>query len=442
MDPSSGFSGRGGQGRVEFFGSSSRSTGAMSIVNAVSQSSSVPRGRSVAVVIVAAGSGSRAAADGEAPKQYRAIAGRPVLARTLDVFFAHPAVAQVVVAINPLHRDLYDAATSECSGDDRLLPPIGGGATRQASVLAGLRSLAPYSPDLVLVHDAARPFVTVDVLDRCIERLSTADGALVAVGVVDTMRRADPTGRIGETVPRDGLWAAQTPQGFRFAPLLAAHEAAETAGRDDFTDDAGVAEWAGLDVRIVEGDPANLKLTTNDDFARAETRLMLDRFVRLADIRVGSGYDVHALIPGDGVTLCGVLIPFDRRLEGHSDADVAMHALTDAILGAIGDGDIGAHFPPSQAQWRGCDSSVFLKDAVARVEARGGMIAHVDVTIVAEAPKVGPHREAMRLRLADILGIAVDRVAVKATTNEKLGFVGRREGIASLATATVRLPLD
>ncbi len=428
--------------RLEFLGSPSRSTGAMSIVNAVSQSLSETKGCSVAVVIVAAGSGSRAAADGEAPKQYRMLAGRPVLARTLDVFLAHPAVRHVVVAINPAHGDLFDDATRDRAGDARLSAPISGGATRQASVLAGLRALAPHAPDLVLVHDAARPFVTMEVLERCIARLEEAEGALVAVGVVDTMRRADTTGRIGETVPRDGLWAAQTPQGFRFAPLLAAHEAAAAAGRSDFTDDAGLADWAGLDVRIVEGDPANLKLTTNDDFARAETRLMLDRFARFADVRVGSGYDVHALIPGDGVTLCGVLIPFDRRLEGHSDADVAMHALTDAILGAIGDGDIGAHFPPSQAQWRGCDSAVFLKDAVARVEARGGMIAHVDVTVVAEAPKVGPHREVMRVRLAEILGIDVDRVAVKATTNEKLGFVGRREGIAALATATVRLPLD
>ena len=411
------------------------------IVSEAANSTQIRSRISVAVVIVAAGSGSRAKAEGEAPKQYRALAGRPVLTRTLDVFFAHPAVSAVVVAINPEHAAHWEAATAEFAGDSRLLAPISGGATRQASVLAGLRALAPHSPDLVLVHDAARPFVSAEILDRCIARLGEADGALVAVGVVDTMRRADAAGHIGETVSRDGLWAAQTPQGFRFPALLAAHERAEAAGRSDFTDDAGLADWAGLDVRIVEGDPANLKLTTNDDFARAEARLMLDRFARLADVRVGSGYDVHALIPGDGVTLCGVFIPFTHRLEGHSDADVAMHALTDAILGAIGDGDIGAHFPPSQAQWRGCDSAVFLRDAVARVAARGGMIAHVDVTIIAEAPKVGPHREAMRARLAEILGITIDRVAVKATTNEKLGFAGRQEGIPALATATVRLPI-
>jgi len=400
-----------------------------------------PRAPRVAVVVVAAGSGSRAAREGEVPKQYRALAGRTVLARTLDVFLAHAAVARVMVAINPAHRDLFDAATAGID-DSRLAAPVAGGASRQSSVLAGLRALAADAPDLVLVHDAARPFVTGDILDRCIARLAEAEGALVAIPVVDTMKRADPaSGRIEATVSRDGLWAAQTPQGFRYPPFLAAHERASAEGIDGLTDDAAVAEWAGLEVRVVMGDPSNLKITTNDDLARAEARMTIDRFATLADVRVGSGYDVHAFTEGDGVTLCGVTIPFGRRLLGHSDADVAMHALTDAILGAIGDGDIGAHFPPSQAQWKGCDSAVFLRDAAARVERRGGMIAHVDVTVVAEAPKVGPHRDAMRARLAEILGIAVDRVAVKATTNEKLGFVGRQEGIAALATATVRLPL-
>ena len=400
--------------------------------------SAAPR---VAIVVVAAGSGSRASAAGEAPKQYRRLAGRAVLARTLDVFLAHPAVTRVVVAIGASHQDLWTEATADLRADPRLAAPVSGGATRQASVLAGLRALALDAPDLVLVHDAARPFVTADILDRCIARLAEAEGALVAVPVVDTMKRAEPDGRIAATVSRDGLWAAQTPQGFRFAALHAAHEKAAAEGLDGFTDDAAIAEWAGLDVRIVEGDAANLKITTNADLARAEARIMLDRFAATADIRVGSGYDVHAFTEGSGVTLCGVTIPFDRKLLGHSDADVAMHALTDAILGAIGDGDIGAHFPPSQAEWKGCDSAVFLRDAVERVEKRGGMLAHVDITIVAEAPKVGPHREAMRTRLAEILGIAIDRVAVKATTNEKLGFVGRQEGIAALATATVRLPL-
>jgi 2-C-methyl-D-erythritol 4-phosphate cytidylyltransferase/2-C-methyl-D-erythritol 2,4-cyclodiphosphate synthase len=237
------------------------------------------------------------------------------------------------------------------------------------------------------------------------------------------------------------MWAAQTPQGFRFAPLFAAHARAAAEGRNDFTDDAAVAEWAGMSVRLVEGERGNTKITTADDLAEAERRMTIERFAALADVRVGWGYDVHSFEPGDHVTLCGVKIPYEAKLNGHSDADVPLHALTDAILGALGDGDIGAHFPPSEAKWRGCDSAVFVRDAIARLARRGGLLAHVDVTIVAEAPKIGPHREAMRARVAEICGISLDRVGVKATTNEKLGFVGRREGIAAMASATVRLPL-
>ncbi len=395
----------------------------------------------VAVVIVAAGSGSRAAGDGsDLPKQYRMLAGRTVLAHTIGAFLDHPAIDRVVVTIRPDHRDLYDSATLPWVGDARLGAPAAGGATRQASVAAGLEALAGAAPDLVLVHDAARPFVTAEVIERTIAGLAAAEGALAAVAVVDTLKRCGADGVIIETVSRERMFAAQTPQGFRFPALRAAHARARAEGLDHFTDDAAVAEWAGLAVAVVEGDPANVKITTSDDLVRAEARMTTDLFSRLPDVRVGTGYDVHAFTEGDGVTLCGVTIPFDRRLEGHSDADVAMHALTDAILGALGDGDIGAHFPPTQPQWRGCASEVFLKDAAARLAARGGMLAHADVTIVAEAPKVGPHREAMRARLAEILGISIDRVGVKATTNEKLGFVGRREGIAALATATIRLP--
>lgn len=392
----------------------------------------------VAAVIVAAGTGARAGEPGDLPKQYRRIAGRPVLAHTLACFLDHPAVGRVVTVIHRDHRSLYEAAVA---GLSRLDPPVVGGASRQASVLGGLEALAGDPPDFVLIHDAARPFLPAEVVDRAVARLAEAPAVLVAVPLVDTLKKTASDGRVVETVSREAMWAAQTPQAFRYAAILAAHRAARDAGQDDFTDDAAVAEWAGLDVVVVEGDRDNTKITTADDLTRADDRMTLESFARLADIRVGSGYDVHAFTEGDGVTLCGVTIPFGRRLLGHSDADVAMHALTDAILGAIGDGDIGAHFPPSQAQWKGCDSAVFLRDAMERVAKRGGMLAHVDVTIVAEAPKVGPHREAMRARLAEILGIAIDRVAVKATTNEKLGFVGREEGIAALATATVRLPL-
>ncbi len=395
---------------------------------------------STAVLIVAAGSGSRAARADALPKQYRPIAGMPVLARTVAAFLDHPAIDAVVVAISPEHADLYAEALARFAGDARLLAPVHGGATRQISVRRGLEALAGIAPDRVLVHDAARPFVSAGVIDRTIAGLDTADGVLAAVAVVDTLKRVDESGRIVETVSRERAHAAQTPQGFRWAAIADAHARAAAEGRDDFTDDAAVAEWAGLAVRVVEGDAANVKLTTNDDFAAAEARMSLDLYARLPDIRVGTGYDVHAFAPGDHVTLCGVDIPHVARLDGHSDADVALHALTDAILGALGDGDIGAHFPPSDMTWRGADSVIFLKDALDRLAKRGGMLAHADVTIISEAPKVGPHREAMRRRLSEICDVTIDRIGVKATTNEKLGFVGRREGIAVIATATIRLP--
>ncbi|TBW37029.1 bifunctional 2-C-methyl-D-erythritol 4-phosphate cytidylyltransferase/2-C-methyl-D-erythritol 2,4-cyclodiphosphate synthase [Siculibacillus lacustris] len=397
--------------------------------------------RQVAVVIVAAGTGTRAGEVGEAPKQYRRLAGRSLLAHTLDVFLAHPAIDRIVTVIHPDHGDLYAAAIADLAAAARLGPAVTGGASRQISVARGLEALAADPPDLVLVHDAARPFVTAAVIDRAIAALAEVEGALVAVPVVDTLKHADAAGHILATRPRNDLHAAQTPQGFRYPALLAAHRRAAAEGQDAFTDDAAVAEWAGLAVRVVTGDPANVKVTTAEDLIEAERRLDRDRFARAADVRVGTGYDVHALVPGDFVTLCGVRIDHDARLDGHSDADVALHALTDAILGALGDGDIGAHFPPSEMRWRGCDSAVFLADALARMAARGGFLAHADVTLIAEAPKIGPHREAMRTRLAQLCGVALDRVAVKATTNEKLGFVGRREGIAAIATATVRLPL-
>ena len=395
----------------------------------------------ITAVVVAGGSGTRVAGDGAPPKQYREIAGRAVLAHTLAAFLDHPAFDRVVAVIHPDHADLYRAATAIFAGEPRLAAPVHGGATRQASVRAGLEALAEFAPDVVLVHDAARPFVSPAILDRTLARLAEVDAALVAVRLVDTLKKADAGDRVIDTVSRDGMWAAQTPQGFRYAPLAAAHARAAAEGRDDFTDDAAVAEWAGLTVHLVEGERGNVKITTARDLVEAETRMTLDRFARLADVRVGSGYDVHAFEPGDAVTLCGVTIPHVAKLNGHSDADVALHALTDAILGALGDGDIGAHFPPSQAQWRGCDSAVFVRDAIRRLKLRYGMLAHVDITLVAEAPKIGPHREVMRSRVAEICEIPVDRVGVKATTNEKLGFVGRREGIAALATATIRLPL-
>lgn len=392
----------------------------------------------VAALIVAGGSGSRAERPGEPPKQYRPVAGRAVVAHTLARFLDHPAVERVVTVIHPDHLDHWVGATAGLAG---LEPPVTGGASRQASVARGLEALAADPPDFVLIHDAARPFLPAAVIDRTLAALVDAPAVLVAIPVVDTLKKTTPDRRIVDTVSREAMWAAQTPQAFRFAEILAAHRAAAAAGRDDFTDDAGVAEWAGLPVVVVEGDRANLKLTSAEDIDEADRRMTLDSYATHPDVRAGTGYDVHAFEPGDAVTLCGVRIPHTAKLNGHSDADVALHALTDAILGTLGDGDIGAHFPPSDLQWRGRDSAVFVADALARLAARGGLLAHADVTIVAEAPKIGPHREAMRARLAEICGVALDRVAVKATTNEKLGFVGRREGIAALATVTVRLPL-
>ncbi len=409
-------------------------------------SASQPR---TAAIIVAAGSGSRAtggqsnsAMGNEAarPKQYRSIGGRPMLAVTLDAFLSFPGIDRVVTVIHPDFSDDYHAAAREHLQSPRLMPAVSGGATRQASVKAGLDAFTADPPDYVLIHDAARPFVSPAILNRAILALTVSPAVLVAVPVVDTLKRANDAGIVTETVPRTGLWGAQTPQCFHFAAIHRAHQAASNAGRQDFTDDAAVAEWAGMKVVLVEGEPINTKVTTSADLASADATETMRQFLALGDVRVGNGYDVHSFVPGDKVVLGGVTIPHGFKLNGHSDSDVALHAITDAILGAIGDGDIGQHFPPTDERWRGVASRVFVEDAVARVKARGGIVAHIDLSLIAEAPKVGPHREAMREKIAEIVGISVDRVGVKATTNEKLGFIGRREGIAAIATATVRLP--
>ncbi|PLX39474.1 MAG: bifunctional 2-C-methyl-D-erythritol 4-phosphate cytidylyltransferase/2-C-methyl-D-erythritol 2,4-cyclodiphosphate synthase [Hyphomicrobiales bacterium] len=395
----------------------------------------------VAAIIVAGGRGSRAAdpAD-DRPKQYRTLAGKPVIARTLCSFRDHPRVTRIVTVI---HRDDADAFADAVSAIGGPHESAFGGATRQASVLAGLEALAGDPPDIVLIHDAARPFVSAQTIDRVVDALAEADGAIAALPVVDTLKRQLDCGtEITETIPRAGLWGAQTPQGFDFAKILTAHRRAATESANEFTDDAAVAEWAGLTVRLVEGNTENTKLTTAEDLMTADTRLRREDWTRLADIRVGTGYDVHAFADGDAVTLGGVAIPHTAKLAGHSDADVGLHALTDALFGALGEGDIGSHFPPSDPQWKGAPSDLFLKEAVASVTRRGGIVAHLDLTLICEAPKIGPHREEMRARIAETCGIAADRVSVKATTTEKLGFTGRREGIAAMASATVRLPLE
>lgn len=389
---------------------------------------------SVGIVIVAAGRGERAGSPEEGPKQYRAIGGRAVIAHTLERFVTWPQAAKIVVVIHHDDESLLRSALKQV-GDSPDVEIAFGGATRQQSVLAGLRQLQGSGVTHVMIHDAVRPFFDHDLLDRVAAALSAgAPAVLPAMPVTDTLKRADGHALVVETVPRAGLHAAQTPQSFRFADILAAHEKAAADGRTDFTDDAAIAEWNGLPVTLVTGSADNIKLTIKRDIVMADEKLSA---AFLPDVRTGNGYDVHQLEPGDGVTLCGVFIPHDQTLKGHSDADVALHALTDALLATCGAGDIGDHFPPSDPQWKGAASRIFIEHAAKIVREHGGTIMNADVTLIAEAPKVGPHRDAMRAKLSEFLGISLDRCSVKATTNEKIGFVGRREGIAAIATATV-----
>ena len=412
--------------------------------------------KTAAALIVAAGRGTRLSdPDNRQPKQYKAIAGRPVLSHTLDAFLIHPRISKIMTVIHADDTALYNAAVAAANlgaNGTELLTALGG-ATRQKSVLAGLQALAGAGCELVLIHDAARPFISGKVIDGILARLDAgADGVLAAIPVVDTLKRSAEPGQRRQTVDRTGLWAAQTPQAFPFKPILTAHQNAAATGRKDFTDDTGLAEWAGMTVELSEGDPVNFKITTWQDLARAEQQVkhppmkQEDRphpsLSELLDIRTGVGYDVHAFEAGDAVILGGVSIPHARRLKGHSDADVVLHAITDATLGAIGDGDIGNHFPPSDPKWKGASSDMFQMDAIDRVRKLGGRLAHIDVTIVCEEPRIGPHRQAIRENIAHICNVPVTRVSVKATTSERLGFTGRREGIAALASVTVRLPLS
>ncbi|MDE2229805.1 MAG: bifunctional 2-C-methyl-D-erythritol 4-phosphate cytidylyltransferase/2-C-methyl-D-erythritol 2,4-cyclodiphosphate synthase [Alphaproteobacteria bacterium] len=378
-------------------------------------------------LVVAAGRGTRLGI--ALPKQYLPVAGKPLLRHSLEALMAHPAVARVRVVYNP--DDAADYARASTGLD--LLPPVAGGAARQDSVRLGLESLSALAPELVLIHDGARPFVDAGTIDRVLAALDAAPAAVPAMKLADTVKRADG-GRVIETVDRAQLWRAQTPQGFRYGDILAAHRAAQGM---DLPDDAAVAERAGLAVRMVAGSEDNIKVTTAEDLARAE-RLAA---ARLGDVRTGLGFDVHAFGPGDHVWLCGIKVVHGRGLVGHSDADCGLHALTDAILGALGAGDIGVHFPPSDPQWRGAPSHRFLRHAAELVAQAGGLIAHVDVTLICESPKIGPHRAAMVARIAEILGLDPKRVSIKATTTERLGFTGRGEGIAAQAVATLRLPL-
>jgi 2-C-methyl-D-erythritol 4-phosphate cytidylyltransferase/2-C-methyl-D-erythritol 2,4-cyclodiphosphate synthase len=370
------------------------------------------------------------------PKQYLPLAGEPVLAHSLRVLTDHPGVGPALVVVSPEDAALYARAAAPFAL--RLMPAVAGGATRQASVLAGLEALAGSAPDRVLIHDAARPFVTAELVTQLIGALDDCPGAIAAEPVADTLKQEAADGTIARTVDRHGLWRAQTPQAFRYAEILDAHRRAAASGRSDFTDDAGLAEWAGLKVKLVAASARNMKLTTAGDLALAER--MLAPAAAVYEARIGTGFDVHRFAEGDHVWLGGVKIAHTHRLEGHSDADVGLHALTDALLGAIADGDIGQHFPPSDAKWRGAASRIFLADAAERVRKLGARIANVDVTFLCEAPKIGPHRTAMRQAVAATLGIDMSRVGIKATTMEGLGFIGRGEGIAAMASATVLIP--
>lgn len=377
----------------------------------------------VAALILAAGRGLRLGSD--APKQYLPLGGKALLRHSVDRLRRHPKISMVRCVISA-----EDSAAFAATGAD--VSTTFGGSTRQESARLGLESLADDPPDLVLIHDAARPFVDDALVDRVLAALSEAPGAVPALPVADSLRQV-ADGRIVAPLSREGVWRTQTPQGFRYPEILGAHRAA--AGLN-LTDDAEVAARAGLEVRVVAGAEDNFKITTAEDLARAESLLAR----RLDDLRVGSGFDVHRFGPGDHVTLCGVRLPHAAGLVGHSDADVGLHALTDAVLGALGADDIGQHFPPSAPRWKGAPSEVFLRRAAELVAERGGRIAHLDVTLLCESPRVGPHRQAMRARIAEIVGLDVERVSVKATTTERLGFLGRGEGIAAQATATVRLP--
>ncbi|MGL4490076.1 MAG: bifunctional 2-C-methyl-D-erythritol 4-phosphate cytidylyltransferase/2-C-methyl-D-erythritol 2,4-cyclodiphosphate synthase [Rhizobiaceae bacterium] len=388
----------------------------------------------IAVVIVAAGRGERAGSvDG--PKQYQLIGVKSVLTRCLECFENDQRLGRIVVVRHADDEAHFNDALGDLKG--RVISVIGG-STRQTSVFNGLSALSDVPPKYVLIHDAARPFVSSDLMDRILEQLSKGQAVLPALPVSDTLKRGTDDGLVAETVNRSHLYGAQTPQAFVYRDIFDAHDRARASLDKAFTDDASIAEWAGLRVMIVPGSVDNIKITWKRDIEMANQRLASDE--RFPDVRTGNGYDVHSFVPGDFVTLCGVRIAHEAKLNGHSDSDVALHALTDALLATCGAGDIGTHFPPSDMKWKGAASRIFVEHAVTIIREKRGRIANVDITLICETPKVGPHREAMVAVIADMINIDKERISVKATTNEKLGFIGRKEGIAAIATASVVFP--
>mgnify|MGYP001800838466 CR=1 FL=1 len=396
----------------------------------------------VGIVIVAAGRGSRAADATDGPKQYALLDGDSVLHHTLSIFLKAECLPSGTVVQTVIHADdrsLFDLATKHLKSTKALLPPVIGGETRQASVRKGLLALKAHQPDLVMIHDAARPFLNENTIAELMKGLESNSAVLPVAPIFDTVKRLHDT-KVLETMDRSALGLAQTPQGFDYKTIFELHERAAKSDHD-FTDDVLIAEYFGVDVHAVAGDVSNYKLTTANDIHRARKSMQESKEANLMtpfpDVRVGTAYDVHASEPGKEITLCGLTLPSPVSLIGHSDADVALHALTDAVLGALADGDIGSHFPPSEERWRGAASDQFLIHAMDRAKARGAVVTMLDVTIICEAPKIGPHRDAMRKKIAEITGLELERVAVKATTNEKIGFVGREEGIAATASATL-----
>ncbi len=387
----------------------------------------------VAAVIVAGGSGLRAG--GEKPKQYQLIGGRPVIWWTLKAFLDHPGIAHVQPVIGEGHEAMF----AESVEGLQLPPAVIGGATRQESCRIGVEAVGRHRPAKVLIHDAARPFAARDLISHVIAWLDRYPAVVPGMPVAETLKFA-PGGVVSRTVDRAGMWTAQTPQGFSYEPIAAAHRKAAADAAANLTDDASVAEHAGIVISMIPGRHDNRKLTTAEDIEMADREMTSRNLANLPDIRTGQGIDIHPFEAGHSVTLCGVPISHNMKLKGHSDADAAMHALTDAILGTIGEGDIGTHFPPSDPQWKGAPSRIFLEKAMALLEARSGLLANVDITILAEAPKVAPHVQAMKAFLGPLLRLTPDRIAIKATTMEGLGAIGRKEGIMAFAVATVRLP--
>jgi 2-C-methyl-D-erythritol 4-phosphate cytidylyltransferase / 2-C-methyl-D-erythritol 2,4-cyclodiphosphate synthase len=387
----------------------------------------------VVAVIVAGGSGLRAG--GEKPKQYQLIGGLPVIRWTLEVFLSHPAISFIQTVIGEGHESLFQAAANGL----KLPAPVVGGGSRQESCRIGVEACSALQPEKILIHDAARPFISHAVIDDVIAELDRADAVIPGLPVADTMKFA-PGGVIEKTVDRGSMWFVQTPQGFTFSKIREAHRQAVMEQKINFTDDAAVAEFAGIPVRIVNGEQSNKKLTTAFDVAVANKELSAKIFADKPDIRTGQGIDYHVFEKGKAVILCGVSIPHSHKLKGHSDADVALHAITDAILGAIGEGDIGTHFPPSDSQWKNAASAIFVEKAMSLLTSKGGIVANADVTLLAETPKVSPFIAEMKQNLSSLLGVTADRVAIKATTTEKMGAIGRKEGMAAHATVTVRLP--